>query len=206
MPSFHSAVHVKSFVNKSYYNCIWEGYMSLEYLFINDWETNWLTRSSSAVRLGVRMGACGTLGSLPRLGGSGSRGKPLHISFKEDILERIFCHTREQTTMKAALTLSSNRPLWREKLWGRWPSPYCLIGFLVVFPLRNPPMVRRCLVIIYHDGSFKQDMLQWTNTTSEALPNHITWKNTFTATFDTFDEVQFLQTNYVIVKTMCIEF
>lgn len=45
-----------------------------------------LTLSSSAVRFGVRFGACGTLGSLPRPGGKGSRGKPLHISFREDIL------------------------------------------------------------------------------------------------------------------------
>lgn len=45
-----------------------------------------LTRSSSAVRSGVRVGACGTLGSLPRLGGKGSRGRPLHTSFREDIL------------------------------------------------------------------------------------------------------------------------
>lgn len=48
------------------------------------------------MRFGVRIGACGTLGSLPRLGGRGSRGKPLHISFKVDILLRIFCHTLEQ--------------------------------------------------------------------------------------------------------------
>lgn len=44
-----------------------------------------LTRSSSAVRLGARTGACGTLGSLPRFGGKGSSGKPLHTSFREDI-------------------------------------------------------------------------------------------------------------------------
>lgn len=45
-----------------------------------------LTRSSSAVRSGVLMGACGRLGSLPLLGGSGSRGSPLHRSFRKDIL------------------------------------------------------------------------------------------------------------------------
>lgn len=44
-----------------------------------------LTRSSSAVRLGARTGACGTLGSLPRFGGKGSSSKPLHTSFREDI-------------------------------------------------------------------------------------------------------------------------
>lgn len=42
----------------------------------------WLTRFSSAVRFGVRTGAWGTSGSLPRLVGSGSRGNPLQSSFK----------------------------------------------------------------------------------------------------------------------------
>lgn len=50
-----------------------------------------LTRSSSAVRLVVRIGAWGTFGSRPRLGGKGSRGKPLHISFKVDMLLGICC-------------------------------------------------------------------------------------------------------------------
>lgn len=45
-----------------------------------------LTRSSSAVRSGVLMGACGRPRSLPLLGGSGSRGSPLHRSFREHIL------------------------------------------------------------------------------------------------------------------------
>lgn len=45
-----------------------------------------LTRSSCAVRLGVLIGACGTPGSRPGLDGNGSRGKPLQISFKSDIL------------------------------------------------------------------------------------------------------------------------
>lgn len=55
-----------------------------------------LTLSSSAVRLGVRIGACGTLGSLPRLGGKGSRGRPLHMPFKEDILQSVVCHTLDE--------------------------------------------------------------------------------------------------------------
>lgn len=55
-----------------------------------------LTRSSSAVRFGVLKGACGTSGSLPRFTGKGSSGKPLHISFNEDILSESLCHTLEQ--------------------------------------------------------------------------------------------------------------
>lgn len=116
-------------------------------------ELNWclLTRSSSAVRLGVRIGACGTLGSLPRLGGKGSRGKPLHISFKEDILLSIFCHTLGQRPggrdhawephCKRSSVERKTVDLWRFE--GDHSSPYFLIGFLVVFALHNPPMARR---------------------------------------------------------------
>lgn len=60
------------------------------------YDSKLLTRSSSAVRLGVRMGACGRLGSLPRLGGRGSRGSPLHMSFREDILHSVACHTLDE--------------------------------------------------------------------------------------------------------------
>lgn len=56
-----------------------------------------LTLSSSAVRLGVRIGACGRLGSLPRLGGRGFRGKPLHMSFKDDIPLSVFLSHTDQT-------------------------------------------------------------------------------------------------------------
>lgn len=111
-----------------------------------------LTRSSSAVRLGVRIGACGTLGSLPRVGGKGSRGKPLHISFKEDILFSIFRHTLEHKPGDRDHTgdwrqLSPSLQILREKTEnslrseGDPSSLYCLIGFLVVFALRSPPMV-----------------------------------------------------------------
>ena len=101
-----------------------------------------LTRSSSAVRLGVLTGAWGTLGSLPRLGGKGSRGKPLHISFKEDIPPSINSHTLEQRPgdrdWKAALALTALRGFE-----GDHSLSYCLIGSLVVFALRSPPMIRR---------------------------------------------------------------
>lgn len=80
-----------------------------------------LTRSSSDVRLGVRVGACGTLGSLPRLGGSGSRGNPLHMSFKEDILS----HTH------LVIVLSGEKAL---KIHS---SLYCLTGRLCPFTIHQ---------------------------------------------------------------------
>ena len=45
-----------------------------------------LTRSSAAVRWGVRVGAWGVPGSLPRFNGNGSASRPLQISSRVDIL------------------------------------------------------------------------------------------------------------------------
>lgn len=137
-----------------------------------------LTRSSSAVRLGVRMGACGTLGSLPRLGGKGSRGTPLDISFKEDILLSIFWPG-------GRLTLTANGPLRRERLWTSLFTITLRLIVSLAFWSSLPFTIHQwygadrkgCLVIIDPWGSLKWHMLQWTNSAEDLWPlmlRHVT--------------------------------
>lgn len=100
------------------------------------------------MRFGVRIGACGTFGSLPLLVGKGSRGRPLHISFKVDILVSISSRTLKLTPVDQAGDghVTDTLTAKQSKGWGmatRHSLPHWHIGVLVILALRNPPMVLR---------------------------------------------------------------
>lgn len=128
------------------------------------WTRSWaLTLSSDRERLGVRMGAWGTLGFLPLFGGRGSRGSPPQSSFKVDMLFPVTNQKSGKTFQKDLGTErqaeeikknveklvqnTSRQTVWENDQTGKLCHPHLLPSHPSHWSFNPPPLPSKPLVI-----------------------------------------------------------